>query len=314
MGTRTTRGTLPPMDRLRRFAWFVLGWNVLTVLGGAAVRATGSGAGCGRSWPTCQGTIVPELRGATAVEFTHRAISGVALALVISLVVRVFRSDSGRRARRAAILSGVAIVGEALIGALIVFSEWVADDASLARTIAVPLHLVNTLFLLAALSLVCFWLGPARVPPERRRVGVLVGGAIGLVAVAATGAVTALADTLFPKDFALGATISGGEHFLTRLRVVHPFASVVVGGVLFWWAWRHARSRPAGRLVLFGVFLQMVLGTANVMAGTPLALSLLHLLVADAIWIGWVWLWAEATAGSATTVDAVNHAAGAVRS
>jgi hypothetical protein len=46
----------------------------------------------------------------------------------------------------------LAVIGEALIGAAIVAFEWVADDSSIARTVAVPLHLVNTLLLLAALT------------------------------------------------------------------------------------------------------------------------------------------------------------------
>ena len=41
---------------------------------------------------------------------------------------------------------------------MIVLAEWVAGDTSIARVVAVPFHLVNTLFLLAALSLTAFWL------------------------------------------------------------------------------------------------------------------------------------------------------------
>ena len=33
------------------FAWVTLAFNVVVILMGAIVRATGSGAGCGRSWP-----------------------------------------------------------------------------------------------------------------------------------------------------------------------------------------------------------------------------------------------------------------------
>src|SRR5690606_30637340 len=57
-----------------RFAWVTLAFNVVVILMGAIVRATGSGAGCGRSWPSCQGQVVPELEGATAIEFAHRAV------------------------------------------------------------------------------------------------------------------------------------------------------------------------------------------------------------------------------------------------
>ena len=74
-----------------RFAWVTLAFNVVVILMGAIVRATGSGAGCGRSWPSCQGQVVPELEGATAIEFAHRAVSGVALIMVAVLVVWVFR-------------------------------------------------------------------------------------------------------------------------------------------------------------------------------------------------------------------------------
>ncbi|MEX0667059.1 MAG: COX15/CtaA family protein, partial [Acidimicrobiia bacterium] len=147
------------MTRQVRFAWFVIGWNVLTILLGALVRATHSGAGCGRSWPTCRGELLPELGGATTIEFTHRIASGIALLLVASLVAVVWRSVARRHpARRAVVWAGIAIVGEGLIGAAIVFYEWVADDSSIARVVAVPMHLVNTFLLLAALTLTAWFL------------------------------------------------------------------------------------------------------------------------------------------------------------
>jgi heme A synthase len=63
-----------------RFAWGVLGWNMLVVLWGAYVRASGSGAGCGSHWPLCNGEVVPVApRIETIIEFTHRVMSGVAL-------------------------------------------------------------------------------------------------------------------------------------------------------------------------------------------------------------------------------------------
>ena len=59
----------------------------LVVAWGAFVRATGSGAGCGKHWPMCNGEVVPrDPATATAIEFTHRATSGFALLLVVALV------------------------------------------------------------------------------------------------------------------------------------------------------------------------------------------------------------------------------------
>ena len=92
-----------------KFAWSVLGWNLLVVAWGAFVRATGSGAGCGSHWPLCNGEVVPRSPGLeTVIEFSHRATSGVALLLVVGLVVGAHQRpgprlrhtlEAGRRSR-----------------------------------------------------------------------------------------------------------------------------------------------------------------------------------------------------------------------
>ena len=284
--------------RVKRIVDGTIVLNLIVILLGAAVRATGSGAGCGRSWPTCQGQLLPALEGATAVEFTHRAVSGLALLAVAWTVIAVFRaSRTGDLVRKGAVAVGVSIVIEALIGMVIVLAEWVADDASVARAVSVPLHLVSTFVLLAGLVMTRFWL-TNRVTGHRRssfQGPLLVIGA-GMLVVAATGAVTALADTLFPKDMASAAT--AGEHFLTRLRVAHPIVAVTVGFAAAWFAARRLDGpghRPA-RIVVGAVVLEVLLGAANVAFLTPLGLALIHLLVADVLWMAWVWLALELTA------------------
>lgn len=267
---------------------------------GAVVRATGSGAGCGPSWPTCQGEVLPELEGATAIEFAHRAVSGIALLLVLALAVLIWRRTSaGHPARTGAALSVIAIVGEAFIGAAIVLAEWVADDTSVARAVAVPLHLVNTLFLLAALTLTIFWLsGRERLSwsarPEVTR-AVVVGG-IALILIAATGAVTALADTLFPKG---SVDSEGVGHFLTRLRVVHPVLAVLAAAA-GWWASSRASRPKRGPVWMLPVLVGAMLlsGVINIALGTPLAMQVIHLALADALWVTYVLVSAHALAPS----------------
>ena len=284
------------MSRLARFAWFTLLFNVGVILLGALVRSTGSGAGCGRSWPRCQGELLPQLEGATAIEFTHRAASGVALVLVSVLLILVWRQvPKGEPTRIGATLSLVSIVGEALIGAMIVLAEWVGDDASMARVISVPLHLVNTLFLLAALTLTAFWLtGGRRLSPRARpqvwRWAVL--GGVALVLLAASGAVTALADTLFPKD---GSGLSDEAHFLTELRIIHPVLAVLAASVGWWVSGRVDGTRSnAGRALPILVGLMLVTGSLNIVLGVPVWMQLVHLLLADALWIAYVLASAEA--------------------
>ena len=286
------------MTRITRFAYFTLVFNIGVILLGALVRATGSGAGCGRSWPTCQGQLVPELSGSTAVEYTHRVASGLALVLVTVLMVWVWRRVAqGEPARIGASLSLAAIVGEALIGAMIVLAEWVADDTSVARVVAVPLHLVNTLFLLAALTLTAFWLsGGRRLAPRSHPVvwrWVVLGG-VAMVLLAATGAVTALADTLFPKD---GSNLvdTGEAHFLTDLRLVHPALAVLAASIGWWASGRVEGPRSqAGRALPILVGLMLLTGALNIALGVPIWMQLLHLLLADTLWIAYVLTSAQA--------------------
>jgi heme A synthase len=286
------------MSRLARYAWFVLVFNVGVILVGAFVRATGSGAGCGASWPTCQGALVPEMQGATTIEFSHRAVSGLALLLVLGLAVAVWRKvDRGQPARVGAILAVIAIVGEALIGAAIVLAEWVAHDTSIARTVSVPLHLVNTLFLLAALTLTAHWLSGGgkidfRSNPKVTRWVVL--GGVALILIAASGAVTALADTLFP-DESFGADFTGEAHFLTRLRIIHPILAVLAA-LIAWWVSgiRQFRTSAPSLAIPFIVGAMLLSGVVNIALGVPVWMQILHLALADGLWVAYVLVSARA--------------------
>ncbi len=277
------------MTRLARFAWFVLLFNVGVILVGAWVRATGSGAGCGRSWPTCQGELVPELEGATAIEFSHRFVAGISLILVALLAWLVFRElPKGHRARRAAIVALAASVAEALIGAVLVLAELVAGDDSVARAVTGPLHLINTLLLLAGLTLAAFWLSggrPLDTSRDPKLMRWIVAGGIALVLIAASGAVTALADTLFPK----GDPTLTQESILSNLRVIHPVLAVFSTSVA-WWASRRVdfRSSPLVTALPVLVGAMLVTGSLNVLLGVPVWMQLVHLLLADALWIVYV--------------------------
>lgn len=282
---------------LARLAWGTLGFNVVVILMGAVVRATGSGAGCGRSWPTCQGQVLPALEGATAIEFAHRGLSGIALLVVIGLYVGVLRAVPPRhQVRGAALVSVVAIIGEALIGAAIVLFEWVADDASVARAVAVPLHLVNTFLLLGALTITAHLLSdgePLRPSDHRTTFRWLVAGAGVFVVIAATGAVTALADTLFPK----GGGIAEVEHFLTDLRMVHPIVAVVVVLAAGFEVSRRGLGGKSLNLLTVLVGAQLASGFLTVALGLPLWMRISHLAMADLLWIAYVLVAARLLAG-----------------
>jgi cytochrome c oxidase assembly protein subunit 15 len=292
----------------RRLAWAVLAWNVLVVAWGAFVRASGSGAGCGRHWPTCNGAVVPRSPGLeTAIEFTHRATSGIALVLVATLLVWALRAfPRGSPARRAAIASAVLLVVEALVGAGLVLFGWVARDASAERGWVMAVHLTNTFLLLAALALAAAWAGRPGGLSARGRgatAGLLAGALATTVLAGVTGAIAALGDTLFPAaSFAEGlrAEMSPGASLLLRLRVLHPpvaVAAALLAVAFARAARRDGSARPAlGAAVVALALVQTAAGILNLALAAPVWMQVVHLVLADLLWIALVLLGAESLA------------------
>ena len=112
-----------------------------------------------------------------------------------------------------------------------------------------------------------------------------------------TGAIAALGDTLFPsRSLAEGlrADVDPAAHYLVRLRVLHPVLVILAGIYLSGMVWAVARARPAaltslwGRAVTLLVLLQLVVGITNLFLLAPTSVQLVHLLVADVLWIATV--------------------------
>jgi len=225
------------LNRFAKYAWAVLGYNILVILWGAYVRATGSGAGCGKHWPLCTGEVVPRApQLETIIEFTHRMMSGVSLILVVILAVWAFwQYGKGQPVRFAAGATFVFIIMEALLGAGLVLFGLVADDDSTARAISMSLHLVNTFLLLAALALTAWWASGGQTVRLKGRNGLRWALRIGLlltIFLGVSGAITALGDTLYPAgslEAGLRQDFASGTSLLIRLRVFHPAIAIGVG-------------------------------------------------------------------------------------
>jgi len=290
------------MTRLARLGWLVLGWNVAVILWGAFVRATGSGAGCGAHWPLCNGEVVPRApAAATLIEFTHRATSGVALLLVLFLAFRVFRArPAGHPARKAAAASVFFILSEAAVGAGLVLFRLVADDESVARALFMSVHLMNTFVLLACLTLTAhFCSADARPRLAASHSWPFAGAALALLLVGTSGAIAALGDTLYPARSILGglaADFSPTAHVLVRLRVAHPLLACLGAVAVGLAAGRVLRttadppSRRAAWAVTGLLLLQLMAGLVNVALLAPVWMQLVHLLLADLVWIAFVLL------------------------
>jgi cytochrome c oxidase assembly protein subunit 15 len=284
-----------------RFAWTVVGYNVLVILWGAVVRATGSGAGCGNHWPLCNGQVIPlSPRVDTMIEFTHRCMTGGSVFFVIALLVWTFRGTvKGQAARVSAVASMVLLLNEAFLGALLVKLGYVTGNQSMGRVVVLSIHLSNTLLLLAALTLTARLLGTAQKWGELRaggtkKVWAILGLASTLV-VGVSGSLAALGDTLFPASSlraAFAQDVAVGSPWLLRLRGVHPVSAIVAAAFVLWLVGQ-ARQGGAGRLAVAVIGLlafQFVLGLADVLLLAPVWMQILHLLGADLYWIALVTL------------------------
>ncbi|HZI19742.1 MAG TPA: COX15/CtaA family protein [Pyrinomonadaceae bacterium] len=309
---------MPTNSRFAPYAWGVVAFNLLVIVWGAFVRASGSGAGCGSHWPLCNGQTVPLApEFETFVEFTHRATSGVALLLVFGLAVWAFRAfPKGHLARLGAVASVVFILIEALIGAGLVLFGLVKDDDSVARAVWLGVHLVNTFLLIAALALTAWWgsaagegarawRGGPRAP--RRLAWLCAASLAGVLVVGVSGAVAALGDTLFPAaSLAEGfrQDFSETAHVLVRLRILHPALALAAAVLAVMTAVVALRTRTqvwprrwAAALALL-VCVQLAAGLLNLLLLAPVWLQLVHLLLADLLWLSLVLLTATALEGA----------------
>jgi heme a synthase len=294
---KTAPDSSPPPSRgpsTLRLAAITIVANAVVILQGAFVRATGSGAGCGRHWPLCNGEIVPLSGGVhTAIEFTHRLLSLAVLLLGAWLLARVWRTRRERPGLFAFTVAATAFLAvEAALGALTVVWGLTGDDASLARGLMVATHLVNSLLLVGALVGVGLY-ARARPPAWPLRLGqqgslgaVLAIGLVGMLFLMFTGGIAAMGNTMFPSASlaeGLAADFSVGSHPLIRLRILHPLIAITVGVYLFlslgtaWWI-KPVREGRGLAQALMGVYvLQLMVGTLNLALLAPVALQLLHL-------------------------------------
>ena len=315
-----------PSQLLKQFSWFVLGYNVLVILWGAVVRATGSGAGCGNHWPLCNGQVIPRSpQVATVIEFTHRAMTGATIFLILGLLIWTFVATSrGHLARIAAVAATLLLINEAFLGALLVKLGYVVQSQSPGRFVVLPIHLANTLLLLAALALTASFLSRdlsrGTVHLSRRWLGLSLLGLGASILTGVSGSLAALGDTLFPSASlaaAMAQDFAARGNWLIRLRWVHPASALLAAAFVVWLAVRsrkpssNANPRPGtspgapffavssqkvgklGSLTVALLLSQIILGCADVLLLAPTWMQIVHLLGADLYWIALVLLASE---------------------
>jgi heme A synthase len=335
------------LDRFAKYAWFALAFNLLVIVWGAYVRASGSGAGCGSHWPLCNGEVIPGSPTVkTIVEFSHRLSSGLAGLLVagallwafIVWLIRLFapKHRLGRDGAAAMFIIAAAamffMLMEAAIGAGLVLFEMVAENKSIARALWVSAHLVNTFLLVGTLAIMAWTAttgGRLNVRGQASINRVFAAAIVATLILGVSGAVSALGATLFPVTSLAGGLkqdLSPTSHILERLRIFHPLIAIGVGGLLILTSFFARSRRPDNEVKMWSsalialVLAQLSAGAVNMLLHAPIWLQLVHLLLSDLVWVALVLLGCAAlqqparkpSAGFVLDQDAQRWDAGAV--
>ncbi len=276
--------------------WALVGYTVLVIIWGAWVRISHSGDGCGDHWPLCEGLFIPQNGSQkTWIEYLHRLTSGLYGVFVAILMIWTYRLFPKRSAQRQiSLITFILMIFEAGLGAALVLRGLVGENATIYRLVVMTFHQINSLLLVGSSVT---WALFSRFPGlqfswkklfTHHRVWIV------FILIPATGAWAALANTLFPsltladglmKDFDLSAP------WVLRLRIVHPFLALLLGMGMVWFFYQKSESYsdPTVKkwaLRVCGVLVTALLfGTLTLMFLSPIWMKLVHLTLAQILWI-----------------------------
>jgi cytochrome c oxidase assembly protein subunit 15 len=256
------------------------------------VTKTGSGEGCGNSWPFCHGQLIPEsLPMETVIEYSHRITSGGVGFLILLLTVwswRMYRSD--RRVKLFAFLSLFFVVLQGVLGALTVVFR-----GPFAKKFALALHFGISLICFASVVLLVIHLfrmkdgkpAASTAAPVSRGIhwGIWLL-TIYTYVVVYTGALVRHAKATMGCGYQFpgcGTTIFPGFDSIAGIHMLHRYASLLLWLLVlihFIAVWRGAKDQPdlvnGSRWALILITLQAASGVATVWTGGQVLVALVH--------------------------------------
>lgn len=272
-----------------RSAWkILLIYTFFVIIWGAFVRASGSGDGCGAHWPSCEGSYLLENPSIEkSIEYIHRATSGLYGIFVFILVALSLLSKKTSQACKSFALGVLFFtIFEALIGAKLVLSELVGDNASLSRALVMVVHLINTLVLLACnVGAIYFYEKHSFLQSKKINYKKWLPVFFLFALTASAGGLAALGDTLYPSESLLegfAMDFNTNSPLLIKLRSFHPFLAFLLTLIVI----LRTNPKKAFGLPLVAISLSaLVIGLINLILMAPLYLQLIHLFAALAFWV-----------------------------
>ena len=219
---------------------------------GSWVRVSGSGLGC-PDWPLCEGVVVPDLEGATGIEFGHRLFAGVTMLAVVVAAWYAFRGRTAdRQATRLTLGALAAILVQAVLGGITVLTHL----HSMVRLAHLTFSML-TLALLTAGALRALNVDGVDLPGVKRTRALLVAAALVILLGGTIVGRTASAScpTLPFCDGSVGAEALG-------LHMLHRIAASLLAIDICVMAWQ-VRSRGGTRAAILLSLSAVVLVTAQ---------------------------------------------------
>ncbi len=260
---------------------------VLNVVTGAAVRLSDSGLGC-PDWPTCsKQRLTPVLSLHPVIEFGNRmVVTLLVVACAATVVASFLRRPARRDLRWLSIGLIIGVLGEAVLGAYVVYSKL--------NAYVVMVHFMVGMSLLAVAVVLTLRAGHAAgrgtvvvTPAALWLTRILIAM---LVAVLAAGAATTGAG---PHAGGKGAKrIPIGLEDMTRIHAEIVIASALVVLGLLWVLWRTnapAHVQDAGRILLAAMVVQGLIGYTQFFTHLPPVLVGIHVLGASLVWSTALW-------------------------
>lgn len=257
---------------------------VFILLGGALVTKTDSGMGCGRSWPLCNGQLIPgDITPELVIELAHRVVSGAVGFMVLILSIWAWKAIGHiRETKFLAALSFAFLLLQGLIGAAAVV--WGQSDFVLALHFGISLISFASVFLLTLLIFeVDKKFDAEKLVIDHRMRTHIVGITIYSYLVIYTGAlVRHMNASLVCPDWPLcsNSAFALPDNIYEWVQMGHRAAA----GVIFLWVayltWLAAKEYKHEKVLYWGWIISLVLVTLQVIAGALVIFTRLNLYIA----------------------------------
>ena len=274
----------------RRFLCFILLWTLALLYLGSYVHATGASLAC-PDWPTCFGTMMPEMTGGVFWEHLHRLWAGALVIFFTIAVILIRRAHPERIFLFRLGLAGIGLlIVQSVLGGITVLL--LLPDAVSTSHLALAflfLALVTTMLVLARQDRDGYR-GEEAGRRLVRRAGLVVSGLV--FAQSVVGALVRHTDAGMAcpdVPLCLGRVIPPLEYPSVQLHFLHRVLGVIVAAVALRYAWvvlsRTSVGAPRGMAAALGAAaaLQVLLGFVAVAARLDPPYVSLHTLLAAAL-------------------------------